>query len=122
VDSKNFDTERALEQNGRKPVTFVVGGETFTLRDWVSAEVLADFGRRDVAHFGDTMEAYDAFMKACILEGDAKKWDKVRKDADPPLTVGFVEKVLWWVMDQVSDRPTAASSSSRRGRAAQAAT
>lgn len=119
--TKNFDEER-VSTNGKKPVTFSLGGETFTIRQYVSADVLATFGRRQVANFGDTMEAYDEFLKACILEADGPKWDKVRREADPPITVGAVERVLWWVMDQVTDRPTEASSSSRRGRAAQAAT
>jgi hypothetical protein len=118
--TKNFDEERVA--NGKKPTTFSIGGETFTIRQYVSAEVLATFGRRQVANFGDTMDAYDEFLKECILESEAKKWDKVRAEADPPLTVGAVERLLWWVMDQVTDRPTEASSSSRRGRAAQVAT
>lgn len=118
--TKNFDEERAV--NGKKPVTFSLGGETFTIRPYVSAEVLGAFGRRQVANFGDTLDAYDEFVKGCILEADAAKWDKVRAEADPPLTIGAIEQVLWWVMDQASDRPTEASSSSRRGRAAQAAT
>ncbi len=116
--SKNFDAERVAQSNGKKPATFVVGGETFTIREWVSAEVLADFGRREVAHFGDTMDAYDTFIKQCLVEADTEKWDKVRKTADPPLTVGQVETIIWWAMDEVADRPTEASSSSRRGRGA----
>lgn len=119
--TKNFDEER-VSTNGKAPVTFALGGETFTVRPYVSAEVLAEFGRRQVANFGETLDAYDEFVKGCILEEDAPKWDKVRKDADPPLTVGAVEQVLWWIMDQAAGRPTEASSSSRRGRAAQAAT
>lgn len=117
---KDFDAERSV--NGKEPVTFKVGGETFTVRPHVPADVLAEFGRRQVANFGDTMDAYDAFMKSCIVEQDGEKWDKVRREADPPLTVGDVEQVLWWVLDQATGRPTEASSSSRRGRAAQTAT
>jgi hypothetical protein len=119
--TKNFDEER-VHANGAKAVTFELGGEKFTIREYVSAEVLAVFGRRQVANFGDTMEAYDEFVKECVVPGDAEKWDKVRAEADPPLTVGAVERVLWWIMDQVTDRPTEASSSSRRGRAAPVAT
>lgn len=119
--TKDFDSERT-SRNGKKPVTFAIGGETFTVREHVSAEVLANFGRREVRHYGDTLDAYDTFIKECIVESDAKKWDKVRKEADPPLTIGAVEQVLWWIMEQAADRPTEASSSSRRGRAAQAAT
>lgn len=117
---KDFDVERSA--NGKPAETFVVGGERFTIRQFVSAEVLADFGRREVKNFGDTMEAYDQFVKQCIEPGDAEKWDKVRKEADPPLTVGAVEQILWWVMDLVTGRPTEASSSSGRGRGARAAT
>lgn len=118
--TKDFDAER--NSNGQPEQTFVLGGETFTVRRFVHADVLATFGRRDVQNFGDTLDAYDGFVKACLAEGDAEKWDKVRREADPPLTVGTVEQVLWWIMDQATGRPTEASSSSRRGRAAQPAT
>lgn len=117
---KDFDAERNL--NGTPPETFTLGGEKFTVRQVVSANVLAVFGRRQVVHFGETLDAYDEFVKSCLVPEDAEKWDKVRREADPPLTVGAIEKVLWWLMDVAAGRPTEASSSSRRGRAAQAAT
>jgi hypothetical protein len=119
---KDFDVERVAEHEGKKPKTFSVGGEKFTIREYVSADVLAEFGKREVTHFGDTTDAYDTFIKQCIVESDAKKWDKVRHEADPPLTIGAIEKILWWLVDQVTDRPTEASSSSRRGRGVPAAT
>lgn len=118
--TKDFDVERTA--GTRESSTFTVGGEKFTVREWVSADVLAEFGRREVSHYGDTLDAYDKFVKECIVEADGEKWDKVRKEADPPLTLGQVETILWWLVGQVTDRPTEASSSSRRGRAAPAAT
>ena len=118
--TKDFDVDRAV--NGKKPETFSIGGERFTVRPYVSAQVLADFGRREVANFGDTVEAYDTFVKECVVEGDAAKWEKVRAEADPPISVGAIEQVVWWLMDKVSGRPTEASSSSRRGRTAPAGT
>lgn len=118
--TKNFDAERV--SGSKDPVTFTVGGEMFTVREWVPADVLGEFGRREVSHYGDTLDAYDNFVKQCVVEADAEKWDKVRKEADPPLTLGQVETILWWLVGQVTDRPTEASSSSRRGRAAPAAT
>lgn len=117
---RDFDVERTA--NGQAQVTFKVGGEEFTVRRYVNAEVLAQFGKRSITNFGDTLEAYDAFVKACVEESDAEKWDKVRAEADPPLTVNAVEQVLWHIMDIATGRPTEASSSSRRGRAAPAAT
>lgn len=120
MEARDFDVERTA--NGQPQPTFVVGGETFTVRQFVPAEVLAEFGRREVKNFGDTLDAYDKLVKACIEESDGKKWDKVRKSAEPPLTLGTVEQVLWWLVDAASGRPTEASSSLRRGRAAQAAT
>jgi len=120
VAARDFDVERTA--NGQPQTTFKVGGEEFTVRRFVNADVLADFGKRSIANFGETMDAYDAFVKACVEEGDAEKWDKIRKEADPPLTVNAVEQVLWFIMDAATGRPTEASSSSRRGRAAPAAT
>lgn len=119
--TKDFDAER-VEANGKKPSTFTVGGQKFTLRPFVSAEVLAEFGRREVQHYGDALDAYDTFIKACVLDGEAEGWDKVRREAEPPLTVGQVEKILWWIMEEVADRPTAASSPSRPGRGARQGT
>lgn len=120
MEARDFDAERTA--NGQPQVTFKVGGETFTVRRFVPANALAEFGRRSITNFGDTMEAYDAFLKSCVEESDAEKWDKVRAEADPPLTVGAVEQILWFVMDAAAGRPTEASSSSRRGRTAPAAT
>ena len=120
MEARDFDAERTA--NGQPQVTFKVGGEEFTVRRFVSADVLADFGRRDITNFGDTMEAYDTFVKACIEEADVPKWEKVRKEADPPLTVNAVEQILWHIMDVATGRPTEVSSPSRRGRAAPAAT
>jgi hypothetical protein len=120
--TKDFDVERVAEYGKKKAATFSLGGEKFTLKTAVSAEVLAEFGRREVAHYGDALEAYDKFIVACLDNGDGAKWDKVRKEANPPLTVGQVESVLWWIMDEVADRPTAASSPSRPGRGARQAT
>jgi hypothetical protein len=118
--TKDFDVERTA--NGAPQQTFTLGGEKFTVRRFVPAEVLAEFGRREVKNFGDTLDAYDKLVKACLEDSDGEKWDKVRREADPPLTLGAVEQVLWWLVDAASGRPTEASSSSRRGRAAQAAT
>lgn len=120
VEARDFDVERTA--NGQPQPTFVVGGERFTVRRFVGAEVLGNFGRRDVRHYGDTLDAYDEFVKACVEEGEAEKWDKVRTEADPPLSVGSIEQIVFWVMEQAAGRPTEAPSSSRRGRAAQAAT
>jgi len=121
--TKDFDVERLANANGNgKPITFTVGGKKFTVREFVSAEVMGNFGRRQVANFGDTLEAYDAFIKGCILEKEGAAWDKVRVEADPPISVGAIEQILWWLMDVASGRPTEASSSSRRGRVAQTAT
>ena len=124
--TKDFDAERVAGQ--KKPTTFSIGGEKFTVREFVSADVLADFGRREVANFADATEAYDNLVKECVVAGDGAKWDKVRsykpeKESDPPpLTVGQIESIIWWLVDVVADRPTEASSSSRRGRGAPAAT
>jgi hypothetical protein len=118
--TKDFDQERAV--NGAKPTTFSVGGQKFTVRPYVSADVLGEFGRRQVSHFGDTLDAYDKLVKECIAEDEAAKWDKVRHESDPPLTIGAIEQIVFWLIDSVSGRPTEAPSSSRRGRAVPAAT
>lgn len=117
---KDFDAERTV--NGKKPERFSVGGQRFTLRQYVSAEVLGEFGRRQVKNFDDTLQAYDKLLKECLVPEDGENWDKVRQGADPPLTIGAIESIVFWTIDMVSGRPTEASSSSRRGRAAQAAT
>jgi hypothetical protein len=117
---KDFDAERTV--NGKTPERFSVGGQQFTVRQYVSAEVLGEFGRREVANFDDTLQAYDRLLKECLVPEDGEKWDKVRREADPPLTIGAIESIVFWTIDKVSGRPTEASSSSRRGRAAQAAT
>lgn len=121
-EERDFDVERVARKNGSKPSTFTVGGVKFTIREFVSAEVLGEFGRRQVTNFGDTLDAYDKLVKSCIIEADAEKWDKVRQEAEPPLEVGAIESIMWWLMDVTAGRPTEASSSSRRGRAAPTAT
>lgn len=117
---KDFDVERTV--NGAKPKRFSVGGQKFQVRPYVSAEVLGEFGRREVANFDDTLQAYDKLVKECLEPDNGKAWDKVRQEADPPLTIGAIEQIVFWLIEQVSGRPTEAPSSSRRGRAAQTAT
>lgn len=117
---KDFDVERL--KNGKDPETFTIGGEKFTLRDYVPAESLALFSRTEVNGFADTLKVYDEFVKAVVIEKDYPKWEKVRQEADPPLTLWAVEQVVFWAMGVAAGRPTEASSSSRRGRTAPAAT
>lgn len=119
--TKDFDAERVVT-NGRGPSTFTVGGKRFTLREFVSAEVLAEFSRREVDGYAGLLESYDEFVKACVEPEQGKQWDVIRKEANPPLTLGSVEAVVDWVMGEVSARPTVASSSSRPGRGARQGT
>lgn len=119
--TKDFDAERT-STNGAKPTVFTLGGKQFTIRQFVSAEVLGEFSRREVGGYADLLDSYDEFVKACIEPGQGEQWDKIRKEADPPITVGAVEEVVDWIMGEVSARPTAASSSSRPGRGARQGT
>lgn len=117
---KDFDGERLKQAEGRD-TEFKVGGETFHARLFVSPEALAKYdfpgtGMEDVA------KGFDEFVTAMIVPADAKKWAKVRKDADPPLSLANIEAIASWLIDQATGRPTKASSASTPGRDSSPAT
>lgn len=120
---RDFDQERQARVR-RRTLTFKVGGETFRIKPFVTPEDMDSFKgtEEDAAAAKGPMEVYDGYVKRMVVEEDVAKWDKVRKEADPPLNLQDVEDVVFFLVEAAAGRPTERPSSSGRGPAASGAT
>lgn len=120
---RDFESERLERLAGREDqLEFAIGGETFKLLPSVPPETMAAFDEMAGGSAADTVKGFDKFMGLVMSEADHARWLKVRKEASPPLSLHDIESVVFWALEQISGRPTGASSSSGRGRERQAVT
>ena len=100
---------------------FKVQDQTFTWRD-VRPEVLTAF---EMDANGDDPNAVWNLMDAQILlflEDDGhERWKKLRAREESPVTIGQINAVLTWLMEEQTGRPTEAPSPSASGRGKTAA-
>ena len=126
---KDFDAERVDAAQKQGPTTFVAGGETFTVRQFVPPEVLAYFDEWTAADAKTTIHGYDEFIVGMIEE--EAKWRKVRaikprtdgkKQTIPPLSQNDIESIAFWLLGEAAGRPSRPPSPSSPGSGARAAT
>lgn len=114
---RDFESERLERLTGREDqLEFTIGGEKFKLLPSVPPETMAAFDELSGGTAADTVKGFDKFMALVMSEDDHARWLKVRKEADPPLSLHDIETVVFWALEQITGRPTGASSSSGRGR------
>lgn len=118
---KNFDEERE-QLKDKRDLEFVIGGERFHVRPFIAPETMdaftANTGKdaKEGERAKTLLEVYDGWVEAVLVEGEAKKWAKVRKEANPPLSLHDIEEVVFWLVEVAAGRPTERSSSSGAGR------
>jgi hypothetical protein len=107
---RNFD--ELLEDD----LTFVLGGETFTMH-YVRPEVLAaweDDPKDEKAI--DALKRLDERVKMFLSPDQHERYDAVRARDDKPVTMAQLNDLATWVIEVQSDRPTQQPSPSGRGR------
>ena len=101
---------------------FKVQDQVFVWKD-VRPEVLSAF---DIDVNGDDPNAVWGLMDRQILlflpESEQEKWKTLRADEDKPVTIGQMNAVLTWLMEEQTGRPTVAPSDSASGPGKTAAT
>jgi len=80
------------------------------------------FSGEGVDTIKDTITTLDTFIKEVLIPEDGERWDKVRAEAEPMITLHEVEEVAAFCLTEAAGRPTDAPSSRGRGRARPAAT
>lgn len=95
---------------------FKVQDQTFTWRD-VRPEVLSSF---TIDTNGDDPNAvWDLMDKQILLflpAEDQERWKELRAREDAPVTIGQINAVLTWLMEEQTGRPTEPPSPSVPGR------
>ena len=107
---KDFNTLLAQDRQ------FKVQDQTFVWRD-VRPEVLTAF---DMDANGDDPNSVWKLMDAQILlfleEEGHERWAKLRAREESPVTIGQLNALLTWLMEEQTGRPTEAPSPSVSGR------
>lgn len=115
---KDFDKEREAT-DARRDLSFTVGGVTFVAKKATVPEAMKAFSTEPEAGEArkNILDVYDEWVIS-MLEDPAqeKEWRRVRKEADPPLTMHVIEEVVFWLVEVAAGRPTGRPSSSGRGR------
>lgn len=119
---KDFDAERherAANTDGR---TFKIGGETLVARGAVSPDVWIDYfdKRREnaaVMSNRDYTEFLDDHIRSVLDPESVHLWERVRKDADPPISLGDIDQVVDFLWELQSSRPTGRAAASSNGSA-----
>lgn len=116
---KNFDEVRleraALERS------FQIGGETFSYRSSVLPEDLLPYFKMRTKEPGEPLTQeqqiaiYDDTVILYLADGEDKKWRKVRKEADPPISLSDIVDLIDWLFEEQASRPTGAPSDSSTG-------
>lgn len=122
--SKDFDSERVAEIDASAR-EFTIGGEQFTIRVATAPEVYVRYwdALRDSSSADgnltntEFLAVLDNTVLALIEPGEADRWQTVRADAEPPITIRAISQVVDYCMGVQSGRPPTQASSSSNGSA-----
>jgi len=120
---RNFNEE--LEERNSRPNTFQVRDEVFAFRRSLSPEAFSDL----IQEYADSLDNLElkglertAIIDRTIInflvnpEEDGQRWRAVRAVEEDAVTAGDMQKILLWLIEAQTDRPTTAPSSSGNGR------
>lgn len=111
---KDFDIVRAEAANADR--TFKIGGETFSFKRSVSADLLAayfDTSFSAVTTNADVLVAADALVLGWLEKGQETKWKKVRAaTAADPLSIRDIQNIIEHMTETLAGRPTESPSDS----------
>lgn len=104
---RNFDEEFGLQE--KKPVQFVLGGQTFTVRPVLHPAILM----QDL----DGLEGLLRFIRGCLDAPSREAFQALIDDPDVLVSVDQISAVSSFIVEELSDgRPTASPASSGDGR------
>jgi hypothetical protein len=114
---KDFDQERAIRTAPSEDErTFVLAGESFTIRASVRADTLAHAS--DVtadSKVSDDVAAFDALIEGFLEEHDRPRYRLLRARETDPVTFDDLMEVAAWMVSVNSGRPTQQASPSTAG-------
>lgn len=112
---KDFDVTRTPASLDER--TFQLGGETFTRRTGVRPEALVGFDelKADTPP-GEVLKIVDGLILSLIAPDEAEAWKALRAREEDPVTLGDMNAVASWLVEQEADRPTKQSAPSSRSR------
>lgn len=113
---RDFDAERE-DRFGNQDRKFKIAGELFEIRPSVKPEVIFDI--IDVPREGnprDTVDLADETIKAGLLDEEMRsRWDRIRDEADPPISGQEIAEISQWCIEVWGARPTVAPPASQPG-------
>lgn len=115
---KDFDQERTQV---KRDLTFKAGGETFEIVPFVPPEHLDAFQPTNRAPGQSVLDKYDEWVLSMLTEESKPRWEKMRKEADPPMSLHDIEQVVFYLVEVATGRPTGRPSRSPSGQGSPAA-
>ena len=116
---RDFDLARRERAAKRRPVTFTLGGERFTLLPIVplgAAFDLEDAPEPDVDQ-PNAIRALARMVRECLIDDDQPRWDALLRRRDDPIDPEAILEVGVEVTEAYAGRPTKPSTGSSGGRA-----
>ena len=113
---RNYDEIR--EQEDR---TFIIRGETFTLRrcrpEALAAVVDIEKKFEKAKTFQDVAEIHEERLVFMINDqnGAVERWNKIRADEDDPVTYAELTDLSTWAVEQITGLPTMQATPSGAG-------
>lgn len=96
-------------------LSFVLGGETFTMH-YVKPEIMAAWEDEDeVETAAETIVEADQKVKLFLIPGDQERYDKLREREENPVTSQQLNALLRWMVEVQTGRPTRPLSDSEPG-------
>jgi hypothetical protein len=117
--SKDFDADRSTRAATEQEREFVIGGERFVIRQSTPPEPIVrywDAARtaRDISN-AEFVEITDETVKAMLEPEFHETWERVRRVANPALSLKDISDVIEYAMEVQAGRPTGQSSDSSTG-------
>ncbi len=116
---KDFDVERHKRNEERKEQmgerTFVLCGETFTYRPWVSYTVLGKIATTNDLEGAELIDSYEKVVLDLLEPGQEERFLAVARNNEDPLTFADLSDLANWLTEVQVNRPTLAPSPSMPG-------
>lgn len=95
-----------------EPITFSLGGETFTCRDQLAAAASRQIGGPEV-----TLSQAIRFVERCVATADRARFSALLDSDEVEIPASKIVEVFIWLAEVYSGRPTQPPVASSNGRA-----
>lgn len=112
---ENFDIERQTRIDADRD--FIIGGETLRYRASVPPELMIEWSKVEPSTTDEAnIPLLDELMQQFVTEDSWPKWQRIRAVTDDyALNLDDITKVLTWLVERQTGRPTEPSSDSPDG-------